>query len=246
MRYNILLLITVLMCSIIIALPSTTVYSFPQGYTIVPIEFEQLKAGEDIYFNFYVYNSSTGVRMDNTTINCSFHLSDSQGNLILDGDESYDSRGFWYVLINGSYVNTSGYYYYGVDCQDGFGGAFTEVLEITPSGNKLTTANSIVLIFSLFIILIIGLCFLYLGIYYQNNLATITFYTFSVIVFIIVILSMVVMAQQNLYAFAEILNTVENFWFISSIAIWIGFLVLLIVIALVMIKAWKIKRGFYE
>jgi hypothetical protein len=137
--------------SFISAQPSTTIYSFPEGYTIVPAEFESLKVNEDFYMYFYLYNSSTGLKIDNTTVECDFHLANSQGNLVLFDQEAYQPEGYWYAKVNGSYVNETGYYYYGIDCSDGLGGAISGVLEVTYSGETMETSQSILSGFMLLI-----------------------------------------------------------------------------------------------
>lgn len=126
--------------------PVTTVQSFPLGYTIAEINYQELKAGEDFTYFFYLYNQSNGVKIDNTTVECYFHLTDRQGNLLMNEAEVYNPAGYWYVIINGSYVEESGWYYYGVDCQDGLGGALSGVFKVTQTGVINSFAFYIVLI----------------------------------------------------------------------------------------------------
>jgi len=137
-RLGLFLLVFTIFISFTSAQPSTTIYSFPNGYTIVPTQFETLKAGEDFNFFFYLYNTSSGLKIDNSTVECNFHLADAQGNLVLEDAQTYQPNGYWFAFINGSYIANTGYYYYGVDCQDGLGGAISGVFEVTLSGNKLT------------------------------------------------------------------------------------------------------------
>ena len=169
--------------SLVSSQPSTTVYTFPKGYTIVPTEFEELKLGEDIIFNFYIYNSSDGIRIDNATTNCSFNLADSQGNLIFSGEPTYNSEGYWNSFINSSYLNETGYYYYGVDCQGELGAAYSEVLSLTFTGNNQATMFYLILLTGLalffmscslfvdeeFFVYISGVLFLIGGIYLMIN-----------------------------------------------------------------------------
>src|SRR6056297_762794 len=154
---GIFLLASLFLITLVSAQPQTTIYAFPEGYTIVPIQFQTLKLNEDVTFNFYVKNSSTGVKLDNTTIECNFNLADSQGNMLFDGKEIYQPNGFWTTTINGSYFNETGYYYYGVDCEDGLGGSYTEVLKINPTGEIISEGQAI-----LYIGLLIGLIIFFL------------------------------------------------------------------------------------
>ena len=91
-----------------------------------------------VYF-FYLYNTSSGLKIDNTTVTCNFHLTDSQGTLLLEKEKVYQPKGYWYTLINGTYFSEVGYYYYGVDCSDGLGGALSGVLTVTHTGKEEPT-----------------------------------------------------------------------------------------------------------
>jgi hypothetical protein len=135
--------------------PVTTVQQFPEGYTIVEINYQTLEVGKDFYYFFYLYNTSSGLKIDNTTVVCNFHMTDSQGNLLINEAEVYQPNGYWYTIINGSYINETGYYYYGVDCSDGLSGALSGVFEVTYTGKDFTTPKAILYIGLLGIMLFI-------------------------------------------------------------------------------------------
>lgn len=164
----ILLMLSLVLISFTSAQPSTTVYSFPNGYTIVPTQFEQLKVGEDFNFFFYLYNTSSGLKIDNSTVNCTFHMADSQGNLVLEDTEVYQPKGYWYTFVNGSYVSETGYYYYGVDCTDGLGGAISGVFEVTHNGRSTNTNISFFII-----VFIISMSLLIFGLSIRDPTVTI-------------------------------------------------------------------------
>jgi len=125
--------------SIVSSQPSTIVQSFPEGYTIVEINSQYLKINEDFNYLFYLYNTSSGLKIDNTTATCNFHLTDSQGTLLLEKEKLYQPKGYWYTLINGTYFSEVGYYYYGVDCSDELGGALSGVFTVTHTGKEEPT-----------------------------------------------------------------------------------------------------------
>lgn len=118
--------------------------------------------------------------------------------------------------------------------------------EISPNGGTLTSANAIALFGSLLVMVIISLIFLYVATRSESIAAKTSFYSFSAIGFIMVILYTVVIAQQTLFGFESIVTGIETFWFIAKIGIWLGLLSLGIVVFLVLLKAWKIKRGFAD
>jgi len=69
----------------------------------------------------------------------------------------------------------------------------------------------------------------------------------SAIGFIMVILYTVVTIQQVLFGFDSIVAGMENiFYLFAKVGITIGSLALGIVIFLIMLKAWKIKRGLND
>jgi len=61
-----------------------------------------------------------------------------------------------------------------------------------------------------------------------------------------VILYTVVTIQQVLFGFDSIVNAIETLWVVSKIGITIGGLALGIVVMLIMLKAWNIKRGLRD
>jgi len=60
------------------------------------------------------------------------------------------------------------------------------------------------------------------------------------------ILYTVVVMQQTLFGFDNILSGIETFWFVIKMLIGIGIFALLIIVVLILIKAWKIKRGYRD
>lgn len=126
--------------------PVTTVQQFAEGYSLVENPHKYLKLNEDYQYNFFVYNMSTGLLVDNSTLNCSFFLANNTGNLIFFTDANYIEDGYWQVEILGSNFSESGGYPYGVSCQDGRGGALAGILEVTESGVEITEARSILII----------------------------------------------------------------------------------------------------
>ena len=80
----------------------------------------------------------------------------------------------------------------------------------------------------------------------ENNVAKISFYSFAGIGIVMTILYTVIIMQQTLFGFDSILSGIENFWFVMKVGVWLGFLFMGVVIFMIMLKAWKIKRGLYD
>lgn len=137
--------------------PVTTIDYFPSGYVITEAHNQIIKLNEDFTYNFILYNSSNGIALNDSSITCRILIADGQGNLVYSNNITYNSYDYWSVTIPGSVFNITGYFPYGVDCQDGNGGALAGLFEVTPTGYLIETGPSFVYI--LFIILIIGLLF---------------------------------------------------------------------------------------
>lgn len=118
--------------------------------------------------------------------------------------------------------------------------------KITPSGSDSDSSQSLNLLGSLLIILLLGIVFFFIAHKSENKVAKISFYTFSVIIFIISVLYIVVIMQQTLFGFESILTGIETFWFVVKIGITIGILAFIIILFMIFLKAWKIKRGLYD
>ena len=118
--------------------------------------------------------------------------------------------------------------------------------EVTPSGSQINSGKSISLFGSIFVMLIISVILFIIGFKTESNVAKISFYSFSGLSFIMTILYTIVIMQQTLFGFDSILTGIDTFWTVAKTFIWIGFLGFGVVILLIMMKAWKIKRGLVD
>ena len=136
--------------------------------------------------NFFVYNSTSGATIDNSTINCTFYMADDKGEVINSGRVNYNPNDYWDYLILGGNFSELGIYSYGINCANGentLGGTYVNYFEVTPSGQG-GTAN---MVFFIFIIILLytltfigffgrnipitilgGMALLFLGIYLIN------------------------------------------------------------------------------
>lgn len=135
------------------ALPVTTVQEFPEGYVILEAQQPVLKAGENHTYYFFLYNSSDGKQIDNTTVECKFYMADEIGEIVIEEESIQQPNGYWKREIPGDKLEDIGFYSYGVSCQDGNGGALAGTFEVTPNGDSFNTSKAILLLGALIIIL---------------------------------------------------------------------------------------------
>jgi len=98
----------------------------------------------------------------------------------------------------------------------------------------------------LLLMVIIGIILLVAGFKISSMVGKIAFISFAIIVFTMAILYGVIASQQTLYGFTGLVTGSESFWFVIKMSLTIGILALFIIVGLIMYKAWKIKKGYYD
>lgn len=143
--FLILALLLILMPLISAVAPVTSVaIQLNVGLNIDFPKFESIKQGQDFHFHFHVFNISDGVRMDNSTVNCSFELYNNGGEEQLEVENLEYISGDWRILIDGSNFTRIGSYAYLVECHTtDLGGFISFPFEVTPTGTILKTSDSI-------------------------------------------------------------------------------------------------------
>lgn len=148
------------------ALPVTTTQQFETGYAIEDSPQINLKQNESYQINFFIYNLSTTLPLDNASINCTYYLANNSGKVIFFGDVEYASEGYWSLNLLGTNFSYSGIYNYGINCNStSFGGVATGYYEVSPTGieptesRTQTMTRSIYFLFIISIILFIGFLF---------------------------------------------------------------------------------------
>jgi hypothetical protein len=213
---------------VIAAPPVTTVQQFTEGYIIVENPHQYLKLNQDYQYNFFVYNSSDGILMDNTLITCSFFIANSSGEVILSQEAEYFTDGHWGIDILGNNFTIAGEYPYRVSCQDDYGGALAGIFIVTPNGFELITSNAIVLFF---ILGFLGL-FLFFSINgVKNSISGTWMIAYSCLSYIL-IYSLVGLMYLISYNYLWALDIVSNIFYILWFVMGIGFLPFVIIITL--------------
>ena len=181
---------------------------------------------------------------------CSFtnvSLTYPNSTLALNNVPMVDSGG---ALWTYEFCNTTGLGRYdinGVGDLEGVNTGFDVLYFIvSPSGSVLDSASSTTLFGSLLVMLILSVVFIIMAMKTESLAAKLTLYCIAGIGFIMVILYTVVTIQQVLFGFDSIVTGIETLWVVAKIGITIGGVALGIVVMLIMLKAWNIKRGLRD
>jgi len=146
--------------------PVTTVQNFPKGYVVEETQQSALVLNHDFSYHFYLYNSSNGIIISDDEANCTFAMANLYGKIIFSSNATYiESGDYWELNISGDYLNYSGEYSYGVNCQNSQGGALAGTFLVTPDGS-LYTENSNILVWAL---LGLGFIFILFSIYFNTK-----------------------------------------------------------------------------
>lgn len=118
--------------------------------------------------------------------------------------------------------------------------------EVTPSGSFIDTQESILIIGSLFLMIVISSIFFIIAYKSDKIVLKTSFFVASAIFFTATLLYMVIALQQSLWNIPAVLVGAESFWFMIRMLLTIGFVSLMILIALLLLKSWRIKRGLLD
>jgi len=133
--------------------PVTQIQEFSEGFVIEPSPTIYIEQNQDYTINFFLYNISNGVVIDNKSVSCEFYLADNQGTLIHSSNVDYTT--YWNKNIAGGNFSELGHYPYGIHCNSSsLGGSYIEYFEVTPSGQG---GNSNIVFFIFVILLIYGM-----------------------------------------------------------------------------------------
>jgi len=157
-----------------------------------------------------------------------------------------DGLGDWYY----EFCNTSLVGRYDVTGHGDISGTDTgfDVLyfEVTPSGSILDTASSTTLLGSLLVMLIFSILFMFMATKTDSLAGKVTLYCIGGLGLLMSILYTVVTIQQVLFGFDGIITGIEAFLMVIKVGVGIGIIALGIVIFLIMLKAFRIKRGLVD
>jgi hypothetical protein len=155
--------------------PVTTVQQFSEGYIIEDTPQTYIRQNYNFSYNFFLFNSSNGVLINNNTVNCLFYLTDAYGEvLFIQAPQHYTSYNYWGLVIDGGNFSKVGEYNYGIKCNSSTrGGANVGVFYVT--GNGKENANQSIIIFFIIMFLIIIGSLTYLVLYTLGHFVTMDF-----------------------------------------------------------------------
>jgi len=144
---------------------------FTEGYTIIHNLQHTIKLGQDYQINFFVYNTTNGYLIDNSSITCQSYVANSSGGVVVSENATYNTDGHWGHYILGGNFSSIGTYGHGIKCQNGNeGGALSDAFTVTYTGFEITTAQAILSIgFLTLLSLIFISCFVGIGLLPSGN-----------------------------------------------------------------------------
>lgn len=149
--------------------PQSTAGLLERGIDIVHPETQVIKYGNDLEFNFWTYNSTTGETVTNSSLNCTLYIINDKGvnfyrfsnqpganGLITYGKGAPLCVNCWTMILPSQNL-TYGVYSYQIKCQGNkVGGYYTGAFEITPTGFSGTLGFYILLLILSLGIIILG------------------------------------------------------------------------------------------
>ena len=163
--------------------PDGVVISFPLLFF-----FEQ---GEDIIFDFHVFNSTTGLQLTNTTTNCTLHIFDNTGDHVINQEPvPFDSTGVdWVLNVSGTNFTRLGAYAFLVNCQAPWGGGFdNHRFRVTLDGEDdevITNTNSFSFNFIFWIMFLLSIIFIVMMHKFKEDTASMSYGFFAMILMIL-------------------------------------------------------------
>ena len=140
-----IVLITVLVTRVVSSVPPvTTIQDFTEGYSLVVSKQQYISLGDNYTLNFFVYNISNGMIIDNASTTCKFYLDDGKGDLVYNNVVSYLPQGYWSISITGTNFSEKALYDYGIACNSSvLGGTTVGAWQVTNTGDEFTIEKAV-------------------------------------------------------------------------------------------------------
>lgn len=184
-------------------------------------------------------NSEVDIQVSCLNVNCSEQVNISvfypNTSIAINNQEMTNKSGF----VNFTFSDTSTLGTYKYITNNGFENTFA----ITPSGNTpVSQGESIIILSSIFIILLLSSMFLYGGFKSEKVGAKAFLFSIGFIFFFTAILYNVLIVSEVL-SNSNLISGFETFYFVIATITGVGVLLLIIITAIILFKAWKTKRG---
>lgn len=153
-------------------------------------KFATVQQNQDFLFHFHTFNISDGIRMDNTTTNCSFELYNFGGEEQFTIDNVEYEDGDWIVNISSGNFTRTGDYAYLVECHtNSLGGFISFPFRVTPNGEELTQSKNNLFMGGLFLLIIFFIGSLICIYKFDHYIAKFVFYWVSHLLIILIFFS---------------------------------------------------------
>lgn len=193
------------------------------------------------------------VCLDNTNdfcnlgTNCSLTLFDPTLNLVADNERMSFNPSFFNLTLNETQTLPLGAYSGTIVCEGLDIVTDTFVLTITPSGaGALSSGQGFILFAVLGIIIIIAILFLVGGFKSEHVVAKTFLISFGAITVLIAILYALLVLNEVVAQSPVLVQGFETFYFVMKILGTIGIVALIVILLMVFIRAWKVRRGLID
>lgn len=149
--------------------------------------------------------------------------------------------------FNYSFCNTGSPGEYIYDYCDAVGNCYVNNFESTVSGFRTIGAGEGISLFgSILVMVLVGIFFFVLSVRLNSPLAKISFLVFTCIILLIVVFFSMVIIQQTLGGFENIVSGYSSFFRVLGLLAIVAIIAFMIFALLVAIRYYKFKRGFID
>lgn len=211
-------------------------------------KFETLKAGVDNRLTTQPYNKTDGRLLTNQTTECSLYAYYQNGTAAAQNKLNYSAEQKAFYIDIPAYVLVGGLGSYTIYCNTSYMGGFVSIpVEITNTGFLATTSDSIILVGSLLIMIILSILFVSLSWKVNNGTMILIFYSIAVIlIFMASLFSMTLIDNLLSYKFGFSVDGYTAYIMVFKIMLSMSVLALVLYSGLQALKLWKMKRGMID
>jgi hypothetical protein len=212
--------------------PVTTTQNFQAGYVVLDSPQTILKQNEDFTVNFFVYNLSNGLLINNVSTECVYYLSNASGKVLYYSSVPYSNTGrygHWELTLTKGNFTNPGTFYYGIKCNSTtLGGPEVGEYIVTPNSYELTASTSVIL-FLIFLVIVSLIVMCVVGVRNSVNGAWTIAYICMTYLFTYLLLGLFYIISMN---YLWQIPIFESVFYITWFVMGIGFLPFVIIVTL--------------
>lgn len=206
-----------------------------------------LKVNQSFLFNFQVYNRSNGLKLNNVTTNCSFHLVNSSGHHIFISDLTpfNNTLKHWELNVKGGNFSDIGRMSYSIECISlgNVGGFASSPFIITESGFAINEGNATLLYTIILFMMVIGTIFLIAFTKKEDKFQI--KWTFFVVGYILFLsaLTLTQISLRDSLVNPVIISYLDSFLAIAFILFWFSFGLLMVMWFLTTLQTLLLRKA---